>query len=542
MSTSNETTHLNRPLRERLFDDIDSLVLVYVRVGIGIAIYFWAWFYTHPVDYDGEMLPLYDPVFMKPRFLFKYAGFEWVKLWPGNGMGWHFFITKVAAITLAIGFLTRLSGAVLCGAIAYVLLVERQIYLNHYYLLSCLAGLMLFLPAGRRLSVDSFLGIEHKSQVFKRWQFWLLRFQVGIPYVYGAIAKMNSDWLAGQPAGIYLEQNRDVGLVDAYLQIPGAVLMFAWGGLLYDLLVVPMLMYRKTRWLAIAMSIVFHVTNSQIFNIGVFPWFMLIAIVVFFPEDSIAKLTHSTRAMAKVWLSKYSDTSLSYRQAFQSIQKNEHPDPLKLGDQGASSMTLFAKCGFAMAIVYVSVQLILPLRHWVLPGNPAWNERGHRFAWRMMLRNKTVLTTFKVVAPDGSYQFFPSTVVMTHYQSSRAERIPELMRQAAVELKKMAKQTGVDNAKVYCLCLTSLNGRRPRPIIDTNIDLASAKRGWLVDDWVLQNHGPLPRQTWDRDKTKWWRQLVLPEQFKQLEMRNPSELEAFVEQQRQQALRHNSTK
>ncbi|MGB7345812.1 MAG: HTTM domain-containing protein [Pirellulaceae bacterium] len=526
-------TKQSHSLSDRLFADVDSLILAYLRVGIGVSILVWAWIYTKPIDYSGEMLPLYDPVFLKPRFLFKYAGFEWVQLWPGNGIAWHFFVTKIAAIMLVIGLLTRISAAVLCGSVAYVLLVERQIYLNHYYLLSCLAGLMVFLPAGRRLSVDSLIGIERKSLVFKRWQLWLLRFQVGIPYVYGAFAKMNGDWMAGQPAKFFLDERQHIPIARFFQQLPSAPLAFAWGGMLYDLLVVPMLLYRRTRWLAVLMSLVFHVANSQLFVIGVFPWFMLAAVIVFFPEDTLAKFRGFTTRLWQWWISKYSDSPASLRETV-FLQTSERATVLPSTDAKQAASRL-GKVGFYLAVTYVCVQLVLPLRHWGLPGNPSWNERGHRFAWRMMLRRKVHLTTFKVVTPDGAYQFFPSTVVMTPYQSEHAEHNPELVRQAAVEMKKLAAEAGVDDAKVYCLCLMSLNGRRPVPIIDPSIDLTTAKRGWFVDSWVNQEHGPLPKEAWNQNKELWWRELKLPEQFKPLEMRLPSELDALLDQQRKQA-------
>ena len=519
------------PLSKRLFDDVDSLVLVFMRFSIGVAILFWAWSHIKPIEYGNEMLPTYDVLYLKPSFLFKYGGFEWVKLWPGNGIAWHFYITMVFSIMLAVGFLTRISSMMLCTSIAYVLLVERQIYLNHYYLLACLAGLMVFLPAGRRLSIDSRLGIERRSDVFKRWQLWLLRFQIGIPYVYGAIAKMNTDWMSGQPAGIYLEERRHLfWIADLYLQLPVANLMFAWGGLVYDLAIVPMLLHRKTRLLGILMSLVFHLSNSQLFRIGVFPWFMLAGLIVFLPEDSIAILAKNLRSVGRSLFRKNTDSHLDPQKA---PVVSHHLNCIQ-GIDKAVKGSGWGRVGFSLAVFYVVIQLLLPFRHWMLPGNPAWNERGHRFAWRMMLRRKCVLTTFKVVTPDGQYQFFPSTHFLTYNQSVRGERNPELVRQTAVQIKKKAAEAGFKDAKVYCLCLASLNGRRPVPIIDPNIDLSVAKRGWLKDSWVMQDHGALPKRTWNQDKTQWWTELMLPERFKPLERRLPSELDAYIRQQQKQ--------
>ena len=197
--------------------------------------------------------------------------------------------------------------------------------------------------------------------------------------------------------------------------------------------------------------------------------------------------------------------------------------------------TWVAKTGFAIAATYVLIQLLLPVRPWVLPGDPSWNERGQRFAWRMMLRHKVCLTTFRVESPSGEYLFFPSSIVLTHYQTTRSERNPELLRQAAVKLKKLtAETTGIENAKIYCLALVSLNGRRASPMVDPTVDLTTVKRGWFHDPWVIQDTEPLPDEPWEyRNRPDdWWQQIELPEPFKQLQGRRPSELQQAVEAQK----------
>jgi hypothetical protein len=46
------------------------------------------------------------------------------------------------------------------------------------------------------------------------------------------------------------------------------------------------------------------------------------------------------------------------------------------------------------------VQLLLPLRHLLYPGNVSWTEEGHRWAWRMMIRQKTGSLVLVVTDPD----------------------------------------------------------------------------------------------------------------------------------------------
>jgi vitamin K-dependent gamma-carboxylase len=47
--------------------------------------------------------------------------------------------------------------------------------------------------------------------------------------------------------------------------------LFSYGGLLFDLLVVPFLLFRHTRPLALLAAVGFHLMNSQLFTIGIFP-------------------------------------------------------------------------------------------------------------------------------------------------------------------------------------------------------------------------------------------------------------------------------
>jgi len=71
---------------------------------------------------------------------------------------------------------------------------------------------------------------------------------------------------------IWLDQRTDYPIVGALYQQPWLKWVMAYGGLLYDGLVVPMLLWRRTRLLAVGASLVFHVFNSITFQIGIFPY------------------------------------------------------------------------------------------------------------------------------------------------------------------------------------------------------------------------------------------------------------------------------
>ncbi|MCO8123905.1 HTTM domain-containing protein [Stieleria sp. TO1_6] len=452
--------------------------------------------------------------FVQPILLFKYDYFRWVQIWPGDGIWWHFQIVRVAAVCFALGLLTRISGVLLSASMAYVLLVERQLYNNHDYLLACSVLICALLPSQRRFSIDRIL--FHRSDwptTMRHWHWWLVRFQLGLPYCFGGIAKLNADWLAGQPAGLFCSAHVDAPVVGPLLAMPHAATIMAWGGLMFDLFIVPALLWKRTRPFAIVAALGFHLTNAMVFHIGVFPWFMIATLFVFFPIDFIPRLI--TRLGGKKF-------------GFESIlpPNDAHPS--------LPASTLH-KLAATAAVIYVVIQLLLPIRPWVMPGDAGWNERGHRFSWRMMLRHKDCLLWFKLVT-EKDFLFAPATMVMTPSQVLRAPRDPELIRQAAVKIKQLATEIGQPDCQVHALALVSLNGRPAKPIVDPEVDLTGVTRGWWYDDWVPQDPGPLPQDPWQVPPDQWWQSVDLGTSFSALKAYRPSQAQVLYDQLRQQEL------
>ena len=82
--------------------------------------------------------------------------------------------------------------------------------------------------------------------------------------------------------------------------------------------------------------------------------------------------------------------------------------------------------------VYALVQIAAPMRHLIYPGDVRWNEEGYRFAWRMMLTEKTGHARFRVTDPSTGEEWleYPEKY-FTPLQIERMAYRPDMILSAA---------------------------------------------------------------------------------------------------------------
>jgi hypothetical protein len=276
-----------------------------------------------------------------------------------------FVALAACAIGVANGFYYRLAGALYTLGFAYVFLIEKAHYLNHFYVIILMSALLTVVPAHSLWSYDADHGRTKKSDFIPAWPVWLIRAQLVIVYAYAGIAKLNSDWLSGRPLNIWLDHHRDVPLIGEFLAGDTFALIASYSGIFIDLILGPALLFKRTRVLALVIMASFHLANSFLFSIGIFPWMMLGANLIFLDYDWPRKLPRFFNRVV----------NLSELKEHEAAPTENMPAPL--GRWG----TLFVGGWLAM-------QLLIPLRHHLYPGDVAWTEEGHRFSWRMKLRDK----------------------------------------------------------------------------------------------------------------------------------------------------------
>ena len=217
-----------------------------------------------------------ESMYINPSYFFPYLGFEWVKPLPGNWMYLPFVLMLISSMGIMLGFFYRISASLFFLAFTYVELLDKTNYLNHYYFICLIAFLLIFLPAHKRFSLDTTLGISSPSNAAARWQIDIIKFQLATVYMFAGIAKINSDWLfRAEPLRTWLQAHHNLPLVGDLMSEKWLAYLFSWTGCFYDLFIVFFLIWNRSRPFGYAVVVCFHLITWYLFPIGVFPWVMI---------------------------------------------------------------------------------------------------------------------------------------------------------------------------------------------------------------------------------------------------------------------------
>lgn len=400
---------------------------------------------------------IYD-LYILPKYHFTYYGFDWVKPLPEQGMYMLFALLFCSALFILLGLFYRISTIVFFTLFTYVELIDKTTYLNHYYFVSLIAFLLIFLPANRRFSIDATWLGKKSSHLVPAWTINILKFQLFVVYFFAGLAKLNADWLYhALPLKIWLPASSHLPLIGPLLKYEITAYLFSWGGALYDLTIVFFLLNKRTRGMAFLSVVIFHTLTGFLFPIGMFPYIMTVSVLIFFSASFHENILRAGERLFRV----------SARLATESR--------FKLG-----------KAVSAVLVFYCIIQIVFPLRFMLYPGNLFWNEEGYRFSWRVMLMEKMGSTTFKITDPNskntaiiGNYDY------LTRLQEKEMSSQPDMILQFAQYLKDEFQEKGIENPIVTVESQVTLNGRKSQPFINKSTNLAAQKEGWEHKNWIL---------------------------------------------------------
>ncbi len=405
-------------------------------------------------------------LYIEPAHHFSYYGFGWIQPWPGWGMYLHFALLGLASLGVALGYRYRLSITAFFLLFTYIELIDKTTYLNHYYFISLASFIMIFLPLHRAFSLDARIGTENeRPSIIPGATLWMLRAQVGVVYFFAGVAKLNPDWLFhAEPLGIWLYNSSDTVLIGPFLRESWVAYGMSWAGAFFDLTVVGWLLWSKSRPFAYAVLILFHLLTALIFpTIGVFPLIMTGSALIFFSPDWPVRLVRRLRSLP-----------------------DEPGTPGHLTATGARTVSWLARAALLLAVVFFTVQVAIPLRHFAYPGNVRWTEEGYRFSWRVLVTEKTGLVKFRVT-PEGAGEewFVYPEQYLTPLQVERMAYQPDMILATAHIIRDGYGYKGYEGVEVRADAFVTYNRRPSTRLIDPNANLASVEAGIGPKRWIL---------------------------------------------------------
>jgi hypothetical protein len=439
---------------EKYFQKTTSAApLAVFRIALGLLLFgsiirFWA---------KGWINDLY----LTPKYFFPFYGFEFVK--PlGEYTYVLFALCAVCALCVAIGLYYRVAITGLFLTFTYIELVDKSTYLNHYYFISMLCLMMIFLPAHAYFSWDARQNRDLCADRIPRWCMDVLKIFVCMVYVFAGLAKVNSDWLLdAQPLRIWLPAQNDLPLIGSLFNHLWVAYAFSWLGCLYDLSVPFLLLNRTTRRFAYLAVVVFHMLTAILFPIGMFPYIMMATALVFFSAGFHEKVI----ARLGAWMS-VSKHMLTPKKEYRLNR-------------------LWSKALRTGMAVFLIVQLLLPMRYVLYPGELLWTEEGYRFSWRVMLVEKAGYAQFTVRDATGKQVVVDNRDFLTPLQEKMMSTQPDMMLQYAHILRDHYETKGFRAAQVYVDSYVAVNGRLGQPLVHSLTDLSKEQESFSPKPWIL---------------------------------------------------------
>lgn len=430
-------------MNQLFFKNIDNSPLIVFRIFFGFLI---------ACESFGAIITGWvKRVLIEPEFTFSFIGLEWLQPLPGYGMYFYFISMGLFGIAIMLGYRYRIAIIAYTILWAGVYFMQKTSYNNHYYLLLIISFYMIFLPANQYASLDVKQHRVQKENTMPYWISLLFIIQVTIVYFYAAIAKFYPGWLDGTFTKLLLSGTTSN---EFFLQIflnKYFYLFIAYAGILFDLLIVPLLLFKKTRTIALVASLSFHLFNAIFLQIGIFPFFALTFSLFFYPPEKIRKLFFKNKL---------------------SIE-----DPIVSNYFGKRIFLYFL-------IPFLFIQLLLPLRHHLIDGDVLWTEEGHRLSWRMMLRKRDGFINFKIknnnTGEMTSYDYHKN---LSPKQANTLATKPDFIWQYCQRIKQEYRGK---NISIFIDCKNNINNGEFKTFIDPKQDFVKAKWDYFWhNEWIL---------------------------------------------------------
>lgn len=404
--------------------------------------------------------------YARPDYLFAYDGFGWLPVASPAGLDLIWMGVGVSAFLILIGAVYRIALIGFIACYGYFFLLDKAQYMNHHYMVLLFAILLLAVPGNAALSIDA---LRKPQAAMRRIHKVLLAAQVEIILVTAGLVKLAPDWLRGAPLGGWLRARQDEVAYGWLFQYDAVILLAAWGTVALHVVGAPFLLWKRTRIPVFVVYCLFHISNAQLFSIGIFPYLTIGASTLLFSPDWPARL----------W------TNLQRRLPLLGQRVASAQPSLNCASFGGASHRVVA-----FTLLWIVLQATAPWRNVFYDNEVRWTGQGHRYSWRMKIYDRDAYGHFYATdTATGETIKHEPREFFTRRQTRKLLTRPDMIIDAAHHIEERYAAAGQD-VEVRAAIYKSLNGREHQLYVDPDIDLSSVDHSPWSSTSIVLSEGP----------------------------------------------------
>nr|XP_022908134.1 vitamin K-dependent gamma-carboxylase isoform X1 [Onthophagus taurus]XP_022908135.1 vitamin K-dependent gamma-carboxylase isoform X1 [Onthophagus taurus]XP_022908136.1 vitamin K-dependent gamma-carboxylase isoform X1 [Onthophagus taurus] len=380
-------------------------------------------------------------------------------------------IMWLGSLGIMLGFKYKWSCLMFIIPYWYIFLLDKSHWNNHSYLYGLIGLILTATSANYFWSIDALLNPDISNKQIPYWNYFLLKFQIFLLYFYAGLKKTDMEWFEGYSM-------KDLGLHWVFdplkfilsLNQIDYIVIHCFGFLL-DLTASFFLIVSKTRPIALIFVGTFHLVNSRMFNIGMFPYVCLATLPIFCLSD---------------WPKNLLTNKFNF---WKETKKNKNCL------YGGNTIGLKKKFITFLVVIYCGLQGFLPYSHFITKGFNNWTNGLYGYSWDMMVHSwDTILVVVKVVDNRTGKEHFldPSAWTTNNRWNKHADMVVQyaecLQKNLLTELHEQSlkpkssslitKYLTSNDISIYLDVWCSMNGRFQQRMYDPNYDLLKAN--WSI--------------------------------------------------------------
>ncbi|XP_046860535.1 vitamin K-dependent gamma-carboxylase-like isoform X2 [Xenia sp. Carnegie-2017] len=412
--------------------------------------------------------------------------FDCLKPLPVEWMYVVYLVMFLGALGIALGFCYRSSCVLFITTYWYIFFLDKTVWNNHSYLYGLISIMLLLTDGNRYWSIDGYFNDSIRNTYVPRWNYWLIKFQIFLVYFFAGLKKIDMDWMSGYSmSGLAKQWVFDpfrLFVSDEFIELYMVHII----GLLFDLFEGFLLLFDKTRPVALFFGCMFHLMNSQMFHIGMFPWTMLATMPFFLRSDWPRRLSRAMPTCLSLFLPQRDDPKVN-------TKFTNEKNPRRKQDCKDIYVSLRKYFLIGVASIYVIIQLFLPWSHFITQGFNSWTNGLYGYSWDMMVHSwSTQHIRIELVdkATNASHYLIPG--IWIHGRSNKRGRWssqPDMVKQYANCLAKKLSQheeLNITEPAIYFDVWRSMNGRFQQRLLDPRVDMVKAEWSpFKMSEWIL---------------------------------------------------------